>query len=74
MRGKREREVIPFCFLCVSRYRTTKDITLPFRVIPLVRLSAQNHMEIKVRGHVCITESPSHHFILSLFPPSPCLR
>lgn len=32
----------------LMRYRTTKDITLPFRVIPLVRLSAQNHMEIKV--------------------------
>jgi AP-2 complex subunit mu-1 len=30
------------------RYRTTKDITLPFRVIPLVRLSTQNHVEIKV--------------------------
>lgn len=32
----------------LMRYRTTKDITLPFRVIPLVRLSSQNHMEIKV--------------------------
>ncbi|CAI8040727.1 AP-2 complex subunit mu [Geodia barretti] len=32
----------------LMRYRTTKDITLPFRVIPLVRLSTQNHVEIKV--------------------------
>ena len=31
-----------------NRYRTTKDITLPFRVIPLVREASRQHMEIKV--------------------------
>lgn len=45
------------CWICLAlcRYRTTKDITLPFRVIPLVRLSSQNHMEIKVRLLVTLT-------------------
>lgn len=32
----------------MCRYRTTKDITLPFRVIPLVRETSRTHMEIKV--------------------------
>ena len=32
----------------LMRYRTTKDITLPFRVIPLVRETSRTHMEIKV--------------------------
>lgn len=32
----------------LMRYRTTKDITLPFRVIPLVRETSQTHLEIKV--------------------------
>lgn len=30
------------------RYRTTKDIQLPFRVIPLVREVSRNKMEVKV--------------------------
>lgn len=30
------------------RYRTTKDISLPFRVIPLVREVARTKMEVKV--------------------------
>ena len=30
------------------RYRTTKDISLPFRVIPLVRESSRTHLEMKV--------------------------
>ena len=36
---------------CVSsshRYRTTKDISLPFRVIPLVRETGRTKLEIKV--------------------------
>lgn len=32
----------------LMRFRTTKDITLPFRVIPLVRETSRQHMEIKV--------------------------
>ncbi|KAI1725536.1 adaptor complexes medium subunit family domain-containing protein [Ditylenchus destructor] len=32
----------------LMRYRTTKDIQLPFRVIPLVRESSRNKMEVKV--------------------------
>ena len=32
----------------VSRYRTTKDISLPFRVIPLVREVGRTKMEVKV--------------------------
>lgn len=32
----------------LMRYRTTNDITLPFRVIPLVRETSRQHMEIKV--------------------------
>lgn len=31
-----------------SRYRTTKDISLPFRVIPLVREVGKTRMEVKV--------------------------
>lgn len=31
-----------------SRYRTTKDISLPFRVIPLVREVGRTKMEVKV--------------------------
>lgn len=30
------------------RYRTTKDISLPFRVIPLVREVGRARMEVKV--------------------------
>ena len=30
------------------RYRTTKDISLPFRVIPLVREVGRSKMEVKV--------------------------
>lgn len=30
------------------RYRTTKDISLPFRVIPLVREVGRSRMEVKV--------------------------
>lgn len=30
------------------RYRTTKDISLPFRVIPLVREVGKSKMEVKV--------------------------
>jgi hypothetical protein len=33
--------------LC-CRYRTTKDISLPFRVIPLVREVGRSKMEVKV--------------------------
>jgi len=33
--------------LC-CRYRTTKDISLPFRVIPLVREVGRQKMEVKV--------------------------
>ncbi|KAI6240150.1 AP-2 complex subunit mu [Aphelenchoides fujianensis] len=32
----------------LMRYRTTKDIQLPFRVIPLVREISRNKMEVKV--------------------------
>ncbi|ETN70200.1 adaptor complexe medium subunit family protein, partial [Necator americanus] len=32
----------------LMRYRTTKDIQLPFRVIPLVREVSRNKMEVKV--------------------------
>nr|CDJ91101.1 Clathrin adaptor domain containing protein [Haemonchus contortus] len=32
----------------LMRYRTTKDIQLPFRVIPLVREVYRNKMEVKV--------------------------
>ena len=56
----------------MSRYRTTKDITLPFRVIPLVRLSSQNHMEIKVRAASegwTLDMSADEYFIPS--PPLP---
>lgn len=31
-----------------NRYRTTKDISLPFRVIPLVREVGRSKMEVKV--------------------------
>ena len=31
-----------------NRYRTTKDISLPFRVIPLVREVGRTKMEVKV--------------------------
>ena len=31
-----------------SRYRTTKDISLPFRIIPLVREVGRQKMEVKV--------------------------
>jgi AP-2 complex subunit mu-1 len=34
-------------FYC-SRYRTTKDISLPFRVIPLVREVGRTKLEVKV--------------------------
>ena len=30
------------------RYRTTKDISLPFRVIPLVREVGRSKLEVKV--------------------------
>lgn len=33
----------------LMRYRTTKDISLPFRVIPLVREVGRTKMEVKVR-------------------------
>lgn len=41
------------CTLCnivsfILRYRTTKDISLPFRVIPLVREVGRTKMEVKV--------------------------
>ena len=32
----------------LDRYRTTKDISLPFRVIPLVREVGRQKMEVKV--------------------------
>ena len=31
-----------------NRYRTTKDISLPFRIIPLVREVGRTKMEVKV--------------------------
>ena len=34
--------------LCAARYRTTKDIILPFRVIPLVREVGRTKLEVKV--------------------------
>ena len=34
--------------LSVFRYRTTKDISLPFRVIPLVREVGRSKLEVKV--------------------------
>ena len=34
--------------LNVLRYRTTKDISLPFRVIPLVREVGRSKLEVKV--------------------------
>lgn len=39
-----------------DRYRTTKDITLPFRCIPLVREPSNTQMEIKV--HLQLTRYP----------------
>jgi len=38
----------PFLFPLCSRYRTTKDIILPFRVIPLVREVGRTKLEVKV--------------------------
>ena len=35
-------------FRNTHRYRTTKDISLPFRVIPLVREVGRTKMEVKV--------------------------
>ena len=36
-------------FFCIfNRYRSTKDISLPFRVIPLVREVGRQRMEVKV--------------------------
>ena len=32
----------------ILRYRTTKDISLPFRVIPLVREVGRSKLEVKV--------------------------
>ena len=32
----------------IFRYRTTKDISLPFRVIPLVREVGRSKLEVKV--------------------------
>lgn len=40
----------------LMRYRTTKDISLPFRVIPLVREVGRTKMEVKVSAtmiHIC---------------------
>jgi len=34
--------------VCSYRYRTTKDISLPFRIIPLVRETGRQKMEVKV--------------------------
>lgn len=36
------------CKMFLSRYRTTKDIILPFRVIPLVREVGRTKLEVKV--------------------------
>lgn len=36
------------CSFIFVRYRTTKDISLPFRVIPLVREVGRTKMEVKV--------------------------
>ena len=53
-------------FTCPHRYRTTKDITLPFRVIPLVRETSRTHMEIKASvtpphiPHPFTSHTPSH--------------
>lgn len=35
----------------LMRYRTTKDISLPFRVIPLVREVGRTKMEVKVNSN-----------------------
>lgn len=37
-----------FCHVHSCRYRTTKDIILPFRVIPLVREVGRTKLEVKV--------------------------
>lgn len=37
-----------YAIIVVGRYRTTKDISLPFRVIPLVREVGKSKMEVKV--------------------------
>lgn len=63
------RSVITFC-----RYRTTKDIQLPFRVIPLVREVSRNKMEVKV-FHLSLQIFTNHgsHFqvvVKSNFKPS----
>ena len=34
----------------LMRYRTTKDIALPFRVIPLVKEVGRTKLEVKVQG------------------------
>lgn len=42
---------VPLCYQTCSllqRYRTTKDIILPFRVIPLVREVGRTKLEVKV--------------------------
>ena len=41
-------EVAYSSLCCIYRYRTTKDISLPFRVIPLVREVGRQKMEVKV--------------------------
>ena len=63
--------VFPIDVLCLctlfhpNRYRTTKDITLPFRCIPLVREPSSTQMEIKV--HFQYSEyQPFFMFVLGL--------
>nr|pir hypothetical protein R160.1 - Caenorhabditis elegans [Caenorhabditis elegans] len=58
----------------LMRYRTTKDIQLPFRVIPLVREVSRNKMEVKV-FHLSLQIFTNHgsHFqvvVKSNFKPS----
>ena len=40
--------IVQAIFAKFIRYRTTKDISLPFRVIPLVREVGRTKMEVKV--------------------------
>ena len=53
----------------LMRYRTTKDIALPFRVIPLVKEVGRTKLEVKVllyinaRGRsICFTPTVIHDF------------
>lgn len=49
----------------LMRYRTTKDISLPFRVIPLVREVGRTKMEVKVIGFLLMYQKRNKKTIFS---------